>query len=81
MKFTVTMKDPDTLHDAIHDAVKAEVEALEILDADEKESLVESRREKFSRIAAAWFNYGEYLTVEIDTDAKTCTVRPASEFK
>lgn len=23
-----------------------------------------------------WFEYGEYLTVEIDTDAKTCTVVP-----
>lgn len=29
------------------------------------------------RAADKWFKYGEYLTVQIDTDAGTCTVMPA----
>lgn len=73
MKFRVTMKDPDTLHDAIQEAVEAEVKSLN-LPADEAEAISEKRREKIDDICRKWFGYGEYLTVEIDTDAKTCTV-------
>lgn len=76
MKITVTMKDPDTLHDAIRDAVKDEVEAMPGLDADEKEGVIETRVEKIHTLAGKWFEYGEYLSVEIDTDAETCTVKP-----
>lgn len=71
MKFRVTMKDPDTLHDAIEEAVK---ETLEDMPADEKAVLKECRIEKAQKICGHWFEYGEYLTVEIDTDAKTCVV-------
>ena len=73
MRFTVTMKDPDTLDDAIKDAVKNEVKDLE-LDEDEKEAVIEKRMEKYRAIANTWFEYGEYLTVEIDTEAKTAVV-------
>lgn len=75
MKFTVTMKDPDTLHNAITDAVKASLADLG-LDEDELEPLVEKRHEKVDELCSKWFKWGEYLTVEIDTDAKTCVVVP-----
>lgn len=74
MKFTVTMKDPDTLHDCIRDAVRDDVEKLESLSAEEKEALVETRIEDAAQVASKWFEYGEYLRVEIDTKALTCTV-------
>ena len=74
MKFTVTMKDPDVLHDAIQDAVSEEVAAMGIEDEDEIESLEEIRKERVANICQKWFEYGEYLRVEIDTDAGTCTV-------
>lgn len=74
MKFRVTMKDPDTLHDAISEAIAAELAENETLDDDEKESIVESRREKLKDLCDEWFKYSEYLTVEIDTTAKTCVV-------
>lgn len=74
MKFTVQMKDPDTLHDAIREAVDAELAAMPGLDEDEREAVAEKRREKVDDICRAWFRHGEYLTVEVDTDAKTCTV-------
>lgn len=76
MKIKVTMKDPDTLHDAIDEAVREELTQNESLDQDERELLAESRSEKYGEIAQKWFEYGEYLTVEIDTDAKTCVVVP-----
>jgi hypothetical protein len=75
MKFRVTMKDPDTLHDALAEAVAEEVAALSN-DAEEREAIATIRREKASEVCAKWFEYGEYLTVEIDTAAHTCTVVP-----
>lgn len=74
MKFKVTMKDPDTLYDAVNDAVKAQIEEIGITDEDEIEALLEKRAEKVREICAEWFEYGEYLTIEIDTEAKTATV-------
>lgn len=75
MKFEVLMKDPDTLRDAIEDAIKAE--EFPILDADEIEAVKGKRLEKIYEMCCDnWFEYGEYLRVEIDTDAKTCTVIP-----
>lgn len=73
MKFTVTMKDPDTLHDAITEAVKRSLADLG-LDEDELEPLIEKRHEKVSDACSKWFEYGEYLRVEVDTEAGTCTV-------
>ncbi len=76
MKFTVTMKDPDTLHDAIVDAVANEVAAIADLDEDEREGVEETRRERITELCNKWFEYGEYLCVEVDTDAGTCVVIP-----
>lgn len=76
MKFKVTMKDPDTLHDAIAEAVKEDLEKIEGLDANDREALSENRQVAALAVASKWFKYGEYLTVEIDTDAQTATVCP-----
>jgi hypothetical protein len=73
MKFRVVMKDPDTLHDAISDAVDTELNKIE-LDEEEHAALAEVRREKIRELCNAWFEHDEYLTVEIDTESKTCLV-------
>ena len=78
MLITVAMKAPDTLHDAIKDAVEASV--ANITDEDERAAIAEVRREKAAEVCGKWFQYSEYLQVEIDTDAKTIRVCPASEF-
>lgn len=57
MKFQITFKDPDSLHDQMHE---------QIPDQDEYEAA--------SDLVAKWFKYSEYITVEIDTKAKTCVV-------
>ncbi len=77
MKFRVTMKDPDTLHDAIADAVKKSLAGME--DRDERAAVAEIRSNKLGELAGRWFPYGEYLTVEIDTDANTCVVIEAKD--
>ncbi len=74
MKFKVTMKTPDTLLDAIRDAAKEDVNNLQGIDPDESQDLVDSRIEKAAKVAAKWFKYSEYLTVEVDTEAQTCVV-------
>ena len=76
MKFKVTMKDPDTLGDAIDEAVRADIAKIEGLSDEDREALFEGRCEKITEITAKWFQYGEYLSVEIDTDARTATVCP-----
>jgi hypothetical protein len=43
MKFKVTMKNPDTLHDAIRDAVEKEVKAMDCLDEDERKAVIEKQ--------------------------------------
>ncbi len=73
MKFKVSMKDPDTLHDAITDALKGDL-TLRGFDPEELEAVTEVRRRKLEDVCSTWFKYGEYLTVEVDTDERTCTV-------
>lgn len=74
MKFKVTMKDPDTLQDAISDAVTADLEKINGLDPEDRKALFDTRQQTVANIASQWFRYGEYVTIEIDTDAKTATV-------
>jgi hypothetical protein len=74
MKFTVTMKDPDTLHDAIEEAVKENMKEMKEIDDEEKSLIVDKRKAEVNEICDKWFEYDEYLSVEIDTELKTCTV-------
>ncbi len=34
----------------------------------------EEQREEFLELCKQWFEYGEYLTVEVDTEERTCVV-------
>lgn len=79
MKFQVTMKDPDSLGDAVKEAAEEQLATIEGIDADEKESLIEGRAAKLSDFACKWMEYGEYITVEFDTDAGTATVVPGKQ--
>lgn len=74
MKFRITMKDPDGVGDSIQDAVNA-IE-LPGLSQEEADSVREIRDDAIKALCRTWFEYLEYLTVEIDTEAKTCVVVP-----
>jgi len=64
MKFVVTFKDPDSLYDEIDDNTNDKVEA-----ANAKKYCV-----------AKWFKYGEYVSIEIDTEEGTARVLTNSEY-
>lgn len=74
MKFTITMKDPDSYYESVMDAITEDVRQIQ--DKDEREAVRSVREEKIHALLKTWFEYCEYLTVEIDTEKKTCTVVP-----
>lgn len=74
MKFQVTMKDSDTLHEAIRSAVKEDLCQQADLATDEREVLRGMREKKIAEVCDKWFEYSEYVTIEIDTEAKTAVV-------
>jgi hypothetical protein len=65
MKLRVTFKCPDAVDCAIKDAV----DALD-LTSDDAMDVSEDIRGKVT----PWIKYGEYVTIEFDTDANTATV-------
>lgn len=77
MKIVVTLKDPDTLHDAVEDAFNATGKP-EGVSVGEWSDIRDARAaEVRQRITTLWMPFGEYLTVEFDTDAGTATVAAA----
>lgn len=73
MKVRIQFKDPDAAHDAIRDAVKA-LPRPEGVTAEEWEPICESRIDATD--LSKWIEWGEYVTVEIDTETKTAVVLP-----
>jgi hypothetical protein len=76
MKFTVMFKDPDALHESLDEAAKKHAASIAGLSPREREAVAGTRREELGELCGTWFEYGEYLEVEIDTEAKTATVLP-----
>lgn len=80
MKIRIQLKDPDALEDQLGQEI---VDNLSIgkteLSNDEVDAVVEKRKEGILELAGTWFEYGEYVTIEIDTDKKTARVVPIKE--
>ena len=75
MKIKITLKDPDGVWESIEEAAKANLASLTtILDKDEVEDVLTRRREAIEERCKRWVQYGEYVTIEIDTDTNTATV-------
>ena len=75
-KFRVMMKNPDAVGNAIDQAAHEEVDAIKGVSDEEREDLFDSRQSSIGESVSKWFEYKEYLTVEVDTDADTCVVIP-----
>lgn len=75
MKFKVSMKCPDALDKAIENACDREVVGPE--DSEELDIAYNDLVRKTENLCQKWFKYGEYLTVEIDTEQETCEVCPS----
>ncbi len=77
MKFRVTMKTPDVLDDEIREAAAAVVDAIDAnngMSPEERKETLVSLNEEARDVCCKWFKYGEYLTVEINTERMTCVV-------
>jgi hypothetical protein len=73
MKFTVTMKDPDGLDTSIDDAIQDDESLLEMA-KDEQKAVIGARKQRMRDVCKRWFEYGEYIRIEIDVEAGTATV-------
>jgi hypothetical protein len=68
MKIRVTLKDPDTMQDAVDEAVSREPKPVGVSKA-EWEDIREARADRIkSAISDKWMDYGEYLIVDFDVD-------------
>lgn len=74
MKISITLKDPDGFYESVREAVENEVAKLSGLSEDEKDELIESRKESVFEDLGKWVEYNEYVTIEFDTEAQTATV-------
>ncbi len=74
MKFRVTLKEPDSFHDAIYLAAKKEVKSKSSGDKEEDEILADETKEEIKTFLEKWVRYSEYITVEFDTELGTATV-------
>ena len=77
MKIQITLKDPDGVYESIKDAAESSTGDIEGLENDELDALAETRRETIEEQCNRWVKWGEYVTIEIDTEANTATVIPA----
>lgn len=78
MKFTITMKDPDGPYDCIQDAARNSLKSSGLSEKEQR-ALIDLRVEKMLETTNKFFEHGEYLSIEIDTEAGTATVLPAKE--
>lgn len=74
MKLKITLKDPDGVYISLRDAARESVKSLDGLTKDEFVELIDSRQEAFQKQCEPWVKWGEYVTIEIDTDENTATV-------
>lgn len=72
MKIQITFKDPDGVSNSLDSAVEESLP--EGLDAEEAHALREMRQEKYQEAIKPWVEYGEYVHIEIDTNAGTAVV-------
>jgi hypothetical protein len=73
MKIKVTLKDPDGFYESIQEAVNDSLKELN-LSPREKSTIEEVRVEETNNFLSKWVKYGEYVTIEFDTEEKTATV-------
>jgi hypothetical protein len=72
----LTMKTPNALDYACQEAAEAEAERLHGSDNATAEDAIEDIRMNLHDYCAKWFEYGEYVRLEIDTEQGTCVVIP-----
>ena len=79
MKIRVTLKDPDTMPDAVEEAFRRQPKPDGLSDEEWEDVRDERAAAAKERIAKRWMEYSEYLDVEFDLEADTARVVPRSK--
>lgn len=80
MKFRITLKDPNGADASLDHEIERFMELMKeslpdgSVDPEELEQMEDQHRDVVQKYMNMWLRYGEYVTLEIDTDAGTCTV-------
>ena len=74
MKIQITFKTPDAVERAVAEAVR--YEQLPEFPVDGEQDQREILTQDANDVVSKFIKYGEYVTIEIDTDTKTAIVLP-----
>lgn len=75
MKIKVYLKDPDGFYDGIADAVRDSMAEFNgKLTESEKDDVATRRSEEANEALRRWVEFGEYVSIEFDTQSKTAKV-------
>lgn len=79
MKLRITFKDPDALYNCIKEQVvdalpEDEREEYDRMNVREQNMFIMDRVEDAQDAAREWLSFGEYVTIEVDTEERTCRV-------
>jgi len=74
MIFTVSFKTPDALYNSIRRDIFYEVARDQSIAIEDKDEETEVRFEEQVEICSKWIEYGECISVRIDTGKKTIEV-------
>ena len=78
MKIQVTFKTPDALEYAARNYaeffVNQNAKLIEQEYDGDVELFISDKKEEFEQFAKRWIEYGECVTLEIDTELNTCVV-------
>jgi hypothetical protein len=79
MKFNISFKTPDASERAAsenaYNLADLTVDDFDGMSDEETEQVLEQKEKEIEEFLEAWISYGEYITIEFDTEAKTATVR------
>ena len=73
MKIHIQLQDPDGVYDSVTNAIEETLDGT--LSEKEAELIVESRRTEVMEKLKKWLTHGEILSLVIDTEAETATVK------
>lgn len=79
MKFRIQFKDPDGVYDSIDEEATKSISDVVFLDDEEREAMIQGRRESLQKFSSKWVKYGEYILIEFDTETGEASVLPANE--
>lgn len=83
MKMRITFKDPDQVHEATQDFIGDLTEKLmrdKQLSREGALAEAQSQAKPFVEIVHNFFEWGEYVTIELDSETKEARVVPRSEW-